>query len=249
FADGSFRDGVKVLEGIVLSAKGKKITSVMLESLYHTNSIDTDVKNMLLLLKNHDTKAALAIVQKLLEQGTDMKYFLEQLLVFLHQLLLIKVGVSEEKDMDDIDLEAIKKLVTVFSKAHGEIKSAVLPQLPLEMAIVEWGQPLTVIPASEPESRKITTEMLKPVQHDKEIKDDKAFFYKLLDQIKGEHHMLAGVLRSCVIHQKGDGEIVIEAPSSFHQQRVADKKALDFLEKVCEDITGKKTMISVVLKS
>nr|MBP9719397.1 DNA polymerase III subunit gamma/tau [Candidatus Levybacteria bacterium] len=46
FADGSFRDGVKVLEEIVLSAKGKKVTSVMLESLYHTNSIDIDVKNM-----------------------------------------------------------------------------------------------------------------------------------------------------------------------------------------------------------
>lgn len=264
-ADGSFRDGVKVLEEIVVAGGGHTITKQQLESFYHVDSIDAAVIHLLDALKEKNTKNGLDVVQLLIAQGTDIKFFLEKVLHVLHTLLLIKVGISKEKAAVDLDIEMIKGLVVILSKAHAEIKTAVLPQLPLELAIVEWGgeelkvkseklkvveeqEKDPVIPASEPESRNITKKMPDQVRHDKETVIDKTFLHQVLDTIKAEHHMLAGVLRSCRMFETAEG-ITIEVPSPFHKERLADKKALEVLEKVCEDITGKQMKLSVVLKS
>lgn len=243
YADGSFRDGAKLLEEIALSANGKKITTDMLERLYHTDSIESDARSMLVLLRDNEKKKALEMVQKLLEQGADMKYFLEQLLLRLHTLLLIKTGVLQESEVIDMDLETIKKLVAVLVKAHGEVKSAVLPSLPLELAIVEWGEDKG---KGESVKGKGIEQKDELVQQSPKY-DDKTLLHQVLDSIKAENQMLAGVLRSCKIFQT-EKAITIEAPSPFHSERLKEKKALEILEKVCEDITGKKATISVVLK-
>lgn len=257
FAEGSFRDGAKILEEITRTAGGKKITIDMVESMYHKTSTDHYVLDLLKALQENDRKKALETVQNLVEQGIDIPYFLEQVLVTLHKALLIKMGVMEETEAFAIDLETIKKLVAVFSKAHGEVKSAVLPQLPLELAIVEWSAaspqkesteesvetkaPDTTHAVSSPKTEIAQTTRSTPSAN-------KGLFHNLLDAIKHEHYMIAGVLRSCIIEQNENG-ITIIAPSPFHKQRLSEKKALDVLQKVCEDITGKSGTIAIVLKS
>ncbi|MCL5435150.1 MAG: DNA polymerase III subunit gamma/tau, partial [Patescibacteria group bacterium] len=138
-SDGSFRDGVKVLEEISVIANGKKITKELVEKKYKLTNVEKQISDLLSFLKQKNSQKAFKLVSEMVETGVDVKYFLEQLIGKLHLILLEKVGV-EEKNSSGLSLEIseIKKMAELFSKAYLDTKYAVLEQLPLELAIVEW---------------------------------------------------------------------------------------------------------------
>ncbi|MBI2613251.1 MAG: DNA polymerase III subunit gamma/tau [Candidatus Levybacteria bacterium] len=142
-SDGSFRDGSKLLEEIALLAGRKKIAKELIEEKYYVSSIKYHIRAMVKCLDAKDTKGGLELVSKLTEQGIDMKFFIEELIQTLHSLLLQKVGIKNDQELEvqilDFDINGIKRLVELFAKAHSELKYAVLPQIPLELVIVEWG--------------------------------------------------------------------------------------------------------------
>src|SRR5260221_12096934 len=78
-ADGSFRDASKILEEVVLRVGEKKITTQLLEQEFSTANIQLSIKSLLEVLMKKDTKESLEIIQKVVEQGTDMKYFVAQI--------------------------------------------------------------------------------------------------------------------------------------------------------------------------
>lgn len=250
FADGSFRDGSKILEEIAQSLSGKKLTSEMVDTLYHVTSIDHDITHFLKALEAKDAKKGLETIQHVLEIGVDIRYFTENILLALHELLLEKTGIVPGQKRVDVNLETVKTFATAISGAYTEMKYAVLPQLPLELAVVDLTKESVVVGHTEEvvvsEKKKTPDVQKKPVSTSS--REDKTFLYQLLDGIKIENHMLAGVLRSCKIQSVTDEAVIIEAASSFHKQRLEDKKALEVLEKVCKDITGKNLRVSVVLK-
>lgn len=157
-SDGSFRDGAKALEEMVGLAKGEKITKELVEEKYQVTSIKHQVSGLLKVLDQKDTKAGLQLVGKVVEQGIDIKYFVEQVINLLHALLLQKIGIESKESIGELSfsIEEIKDLVELLSKAHGEIKYAVLPQLPLELVVVEWGaggEGASRLPHSERDAR------------------------------------------------------------------------------------------------
>ena len=85
-------------------------------------------------LAKKDSKSALSLISSLANQNTDMKYFLDQVIGELHNMLLVKVGVLESlgsKIENLLDMEEIKKIVELLVKAHMEFRYSALPQLPL----------------------------------------------------------------------------------------------------------------------
>jgi len=154
-SDGSFRDGVKILEEISLIANGKEITKELVEKKYKLTNVEKQIIDLLSFLKEKDSQKAFRLVTDLTESGVDIKYFLEQLINKLHLNLLEKVGISEKISGTEFELREIKRLVDLFSKAYLDTKYAVLEQLPLELAIVEWisedidsGGPVSGFPAA-----------------------------------------------------------------------------------------------------
>jgi DNA polymerase III subunit gamma/tau len=141
-SDGSFRDAAKILEEIVSQTGNRKITGQTVEDKYQISNIQYQINQLLESLLDKDTKKGLKLAQDLTEQGIEMKYFLEQVVNALHSLMLAKVGISEAKLngqlSEKLTLEEIKKLLSLFSRANVQLKYAVLPQLPLELAIIEW---------------------------------------------------------------------------------------------------------------
>lgn len=161
-SDGSFRDGAKILEEVVVLAKDKKITKELVESKYQVTSIKYQVDKLLSFLAQKDAKTGLELISKLIEQGIDMKYFVEQLINELHQQLLIQVGIKSSElriQNSELNLEfridEIKTLVELLTKAHQDIKYAVLPQLPLELVVVEWsmGEDYAGLPHAERDAK------------------------------------------------------------------------------------------------
>lgn len=139
-SDGSFRDGTKILEEIVAGTKNRKITKDLVENKFQISNIEYQITNLLDALYNKDTKAGLELVKKLKDNGVDMKYFLEETVKVIHSSMLSKLGVSNSQTPRDskFTIEETKKLLQQLTKATLQLKYAVLPQLPLELVIIEW---------------------------------------------------------------------------------------------------------------
>jgi DNA polymerase-3 subunit gamma/tau len=137
-ADGGFRDGVKVLEESVLLAEGKTITKQLIENKYNFSTTGNFIDQLLKALKKRDVKTGLEIIQKMVDQGTDTKFFIEKLISTYHALMLIEIKANNQPAPSAYTLEEIKTIVELLSKAYGEMKTAVLPQLPLELAVIDW---------------------------------------------------------------------------------------------------------------
>ncbi|HSW48004.1 MAG TPA: DNA polymerase III subunit gamma/tau [Candidatus Saccharimonadales bacterium] len=140
-SDRGFRDGAKILEEVSSLSGGKKITIQLMEEKYHASSSAVYVTKMLDALGKKDIKAALKIVESMVEQGFDIKYFITQLIDVLHEILLIKTDViaNEEKNINDFSIDQLIVLFELLSGAQLDAKAAVLPQLPLELAIIDYG--------------------------------------------------------------------------------------------------------------
>ncbi len=151
-SDGSFRDGSKILQELVFVARGNKLTKKLVEEKYQISNINYQIAEMIEYLASKDTKKALDQVSILLDQGLNIGYFIQQLIQVLHNHFLYKAGVENSSKFEvlasrrsgqssklKLGIEETKRLIEILAKAHSELRYAVLPQLPLELAIVEWG--------------------------------------------------------------------------------------------------------------
>lgn len=254
-ADGGFRDGAKILEELALTAKDKKITKDLVEKLFSVGNITISLADLLQFLEKKDAKGALSLVGGMVEQGVDIKYFIEQLLFALHSLLLQEAGVAHESIIEvkkvQLGLPEIKTLITLLTKAHAELRYAVMSQLPLELALVEYclRDKREAISEKQKEIQEVAT---KPQGvKDKEFVRESSSNDDLLNQFiaaaKKENQTIAGLLRSCSITQKAD-TIVIVAQFPFHRERLEEKNAFTVLEKIAQEIIGKKVNLVVQLQ-
>jgi DNA polymerase III subunit gamma/tau len=161
-SDGGFRDGVKVLEEMSLVANGRQITKELVEEKYQVSSIKLQVSSMLEGLVQRDAKKCLEIVEDLVGRGTDVRYFMQELMEALHEELLRQTGVKnlefpairrtgripgnpadrqnsrQSGGQAEFGIREIKLLYELFSKAYSEMRFSVLAQLPLELAVLEY---------------------------------------------------------------------------------------------------------------
>ena len=93
-----------------------ELTKEMVERVYKVTNIDHQIDKMIEFLCGKNAKEAISLVGKLTEGGADIKYFTEQVMLKLHELLLIKVGISKEKSDLDLDIEDIKILMDLLTK-------------------------------------------------------------------------------------------------------------------------------------
>ncbi len=263
-SDGSFRDGVKILEE--MAAYDKAITKELVQEKYQIRQLPDQISEMIGVLSKRDAKEGLQLVSKLVEQGVDIKYFIEQLVSELHQILLVEIGAIEKSkiiptksgQISKMSVEEIRQLVELVAKAHAGLKYAVLPQLPLELAIVEWGlqQPQNnAEPYAEQRGNKIQRSSASSSAYfsdktkgAKELDGRTQVWRELIDKVKVYNHSIAGVLRGCRLKSYDNKEIVIETGYKFHKERLEDEKTRTIIEKVCKEISGIKIDVSVVLR-
>lgn len=141
-ADGGFRDAHKILEELVRNAKDNIISKTLVEERYKTTTVAHSITEMLDALNKHDVSQSLQLISDMGTQGVDIKFFFLQLIETLHNLLLKKLKVEGYADSLDstLTVDEIRSLLMLFNRAYGEVKYAVVPQLPFELAIIEWIQ-------------------------------------------------------------------------------------------------------------
>jgi len=146
-SEGSFRDSLSILDQ--LSAGRQKIDQKTLsETVFPTKT--AEIFEFLAMITTQNKKEAILFVNQKFQKGEDLKLFSSALIENLRLGLLVLTGAGEEfiKNLGEDQKKGIESLardwterqifeaIRVFQEAIFEIKSSVLPQLPLEMAIV-----------------------------------------------------------------------------------------------------------------
>ena len=139
-AEGGFRDAAKILEELTLIAGGQKLTKELFEKSFKTSTIHIKAASLLRALKARDARSGLQVAAELVNEGVDIRFFISELLIVLHKKLLEKLGVMPGSENESLGFEVyeIKELYELLGKAYQDMKAAVLPQLPLELAIIEY---------------------------------------------------------------------------------------------------------------
>ncbi|MDO8576891.1 MAG: DNA polymerase III subunit gamma/tau [Candidatus Daviesbacteria bacterium] len=148
-AEGSFRDGVKLLDQV--SSERNKITTKSLEENLKSTQFD-DLLNFIENFAEHDAAKSLLSVIRQLENGIDIKELMLSLMDTLRSLVFIKNGLGEKlvkpqfvEDKyqqlvtlsGDFSLPDLVRVLDILQKAIEKLKFASIPSLPLELAIVE----------------------------------------------------------------------------------------------------------------
>lgn len=139
-AKGSFRDAIKLLEQVAGGESGKKISLAEVQDLLG-QAKGVEPEALLTCLVKRDVDGALGEVDKAVSAGVNIKNYIERLVEVLRVELLAEVGASgveREGPVLGLSIEETDLLIRIFSRAYAELRDAVLPQLPLELAVVEW---------------------------------------------------------------------------------------------------------------
>lgn len=279
-SDGSFRDGAKILEEVATFAGRKTITADLVNEKNNTLGISESVSQMLNALIEKDIKKGLLICRDLSKQGMDFKFFIEELIERLHLMLLMEAGVEKADDSPRPRLAEMKKLFELLSGAYQETKFAVLPQMPLELAILEWAeengnfgfsrQPHVSDDARSASSgnRSKTRSLSESLLSGSKNKQNKnatafdssesglppfatisknSFSNDLIEEVKKNNHLLAGVLRSCSVEEIKNEKLIIIAKSNFHKEKLEETKNLRLIEDALEKMLKRNINVKISL--
>lgn len=268
-ADGSFRDGVKLLDQV--ASLGEKITATKVLATLQFSRFD-DCLSLIQDLADRKTTACLRQVDRQIANGVDAKKLTLELLDLLRSLMLIKNGVGSELIKPNRTEENYQKLtdladkfssndlvcyLDVLQQAFERLKFASIPQLPLELAIVEICKESSAQPSSEIAKLPMlarnddTKEAIDSYSDQSATSDDilklKEKWTFVLETIRPYNFSLEALLRSANITNCTDSEVLMEVPYSFHQRILEAPKNRDLLEGILSDILGRSIHIKTLL--
>ena len=150
-AEGSFRDAESIL-GQIMAVEDKKITRDEVENILGLPKREA-AKQMFAAIAQRDAPAAIALVQELTDGGHDLAHFSKLLMRYFRAALLLKTDASLksffERDLLPDEFECITQhlgaftqssltaaVTTIFQNTQS-FKKMPIPQLPLELTVVE----------------------------------------------------------------------------------------------------------------
>ena len=283
YGQGCIRDAESLL-GQILSLNDQKITAEQAELVLPRSRFDLALELVGYLIKS-DSAQAIFLVNRLVEEGINLEKFTAELIEILRKIMLIKVSDQlgqftgtfnqdlEKKVIDfskTIALDFLLKVVEILVVRRQELKFADIPQLPLELAILEiigdqaklssQEKPDKIDQAPKPppaQSNQIETEVkktrLNPIKKPASksqlnLEQVTERWHEVLVSIKQYNQSLASTLKICqpsVV--KADGTLEISLQHQFHQQRINDSKNRQILEKVLAEVFGVPLLVKTIV--
>ena len=150
--DGSFRDTEGILQKVLSSSKDKKISPEEVATV--TGAPRSDLINAFIKgIESKDASAALKAVKQATDHNIDMAIFIKLVLFKLRAILLLKFSpdmkAALETDFSAEDFALLKefsekkelginsKTILEFLKAQENARISPIPELPLELAVVQ----------------------------------------------------------------------------------------------------------------
>lgn len=152
-SDGSFRDSQMILQKVIGGSRDKKISEEEVEIVTGAPRGDL-INNFIKSISEKDTEKGIEALKKASTQNIDMKIFGKLLLQKLRQILLIRYSkdmMSEiEEEVSERDFEFLLEMSKInsinsrtlmeFLKAYDVLGKNFIPELPLELALINLTQ-------------------------------------------------------------------------------------------------------------
>ena len=151
-ADGALRDAEVALSKVQASTQSAdEITAESVQEILGLASYRYYPEFVGYLL-NNDRIGAMGLIQKIYISGTDLENFTGNLVEYVRNILMAKInpavlasvsGMNDEEMKNiaalgqSVDGQRLIKMIVSFSNARNEIKHSPVPQLPLELAVIE----------------------------------------------------------------------------------------------------------------
>lgn len=254
---GHMRDAESLL-GQILSVSGQEVTREHADLVIPRSDV-LAVADCIALVEKKDAAGAIRLVNELSDDGMDLRQFCTDLIESLRRLLLSKIHASlgekfardfgqsvEEKFAPVLRTASIERFVVMlraFLAAQTELKTAFIPQLPLEIAIVsltnavEETQTHLVPMAQQPVAVPAAKIPLAVVREK---------WSEVLVHIKKYNHSLSFILRVCEVRDE-NGRLCLAFKYKFHQDRVLQPSVQEILQKVFTEVLGSPLAFSTIL--
>jgi len=257
-SDGSFRDANKILERVSLSGK------VTEEEVKKTAGILAEFRaeEFLEILSGREIKEALLWINRAAEQGANLRVLTESLLEQLRILLLENFGVAENETGGDINLsmEEVKILINLFSRAYFELKFAVIPQLPLEMVVVEWGENRKLdVGGGKPFGSELRAEPLDRGAGNGKLEGEErktanftlssvvTKWPEILERVKPLNHSVQAFLRATRPLAIDGDFLILEVFYKFHKDQLERDQCRRIFEKAASEVLGSEVKMKCSL--
>lgn len=208
-SDGSFRDALTLLDQ-VSSANGiidlKAISSLL--GLPASQIIDDFITSLLL----RDAGKALNLLKDFYDQGVDFGFLYRRIIAQVRDIMI-----NESRP-------ELARLINRLLLALDQVKLAPLPQIPLELAILEWcGAPLpkaSVIAEVSPS----------------EIDDSK--WKQVIEATRPYNHSLAGILQEARVVGGDASSLTLAVRFAFYKDRIEESKNRQKILEVVHQVLG-----------
>lgn len=226
-SDGSFRDGVKLLDQ--LASVGEKITAEILNDSLKSTSFE-NILNLVIILASKDAKEGLLNIGKQLKEGADTKDIILSLMDALRSLILIKNNVGEVLVKPQLTEDKYQSLVEVSQSFHlsdliksldilqnslEKLKFSSIVSLPLELAIVEICQDNLIVssPTNNPENHNqnpVTSSqnIKQSIKEEKEQKQDVKLTAEesAIEELTSEKSVKLEIIKTELVIEKADDQ-------------------------------------------
>lgn len=281
-SDGCLRDAESLL-GQVFSLHLKKITAKDTELMLPTSDSDSLATFIEHIFKN-ETTAALELLHKQIDEGASTDQFALGLLEMLRAILVIQATNQTklyQADFSDQALQKLQSLAGVITapqliaiietalKRRLEIKTAPVPQLPLEMFAVESAlivagiapaKPLIPAPTTTPTIEKKTPIIETPATAPAPatpasprapstitLEAVQKQWNKIVDEIDVSNRSLTFILKMCRLDSCTNGYLTVAVPYSFHKEKLEEIKSRKIIDTILEKNLGEKIFISCII--
>jgi len=263
YVDGGLRDAIVLLEQLTIN---NELKSSYIQQVLGISGVDVLGKFYETLL-NKDLHAALAIINELHSQGSDLRQFLHEFLDFLRDHLLEHIA-KDEKD----EAAFIMNTIETFQQMQGKLET-LIPQLPLEMAVIRLIGEMPEIQISQ-----AVPQTIKEVKSVKEVKSTKKEKAQEAEKTKTEevpdenvnnlpltinylienwprimeriqNPALGRSLRSANPSDVDDFNITLEFDTKFHRDKVIEHDNLAELEATIKDFFKKNVKVRTKIKA
>lgn len=251
-ADGSFRDAQKVLDQLAMVKKKISLT----ETKKLLGIIEATAPGKLLqLLGERKLKNALLEIDRVVSLGADLSQYCQDILDKLRLGLLSQAGLTEisaPEEVTGFSIPELTDLIRLFSQAANDLKTNPIPQLPLELAVVEW---LGGGKSREPEEgEKKEIEENPRVKTRASSRQDGALFEEIKNRwqevlagVRPLNHSVEALLRATRPAKIQNGVLVLEVFYEFHKERLETDKCRSVVEEVASEVINKPLKLRCIL--
>lgn len=271
-ANGGMRDAESLLAQ-VFALEDKDITQEEVSHILGTTT-SHDVLDMIQAFTRKDLPSALTLIHNTVQNGHNLEAFIRSLIEKLRSVLFIVLSDVDEKNIQKFITISKSELLTLQENADvlspadviemieectiafQKTRSAIIPQLPIEIAAITICGTHKKIPPQKKEdektvSKKEKTEesqtIKKPHQsiNDQNITDQ---WKKCIALIEKDHKSIGQLLMMCSIEEISENTITLSTHKQFYKEKLLQNENQSFIKEALKNTCNGLTKMEIIIK-